>query len=477
MGKPRFTQSEDCLTVNVWTPLSPGEKLPVLVWIHGGGYSSGSGAWSWYAGDRLSRNGRIVVVTINYRLGALGYLYIPELAGVDRGAGNRGLLDQIAAVRWVKDNIGELGGNTANITVAGQSGGGAAVACMMSIPETKSLFQRGILQSAALLPPFPVGEAERIGKRYREIAGIKTLDELRSLPVERILDAQARLAPLEMKFADLTPPFQPILDGEVLQEPFVEALMAGAGKGIDVIVGTNRREMDIQAPRLRDLPRIIRYAHRKGIKLKRPPSNLFGSKDTTREQVAGRFAKLVGRPRAEELVAAYASRMPGAHMGAVLKAMLVDEYDYRARRVAADQAAKGSRAWFYSFDWAPKGSPFGSCHTLELPFVFNNPDNWEGPLMLGNATREEIERVAWPMHQAWTSFVATGTPRPGTGVEWPEYSADARAVMHFGEQRPTVAEEPFDERLSLWESKVNEAFQEQLRVSGAPPAEGNKLTF
>jgi para-nitrobenzyl esterase len=467
MGKVRFGEAEDCLTLNIWTPSTGGERLPVLVWIHGGGYSSGSGAWPWYAGDRLSRNGRIVVVTINYRLGALGYMYVPEMAGQDAGAANRGILDQIAAVRWVRENIAAFGGDPTNITVAGQSGGGAAVACMMSIPSAKPLFKRGILQSAALLPPFPVDEATRIGRRFREAIGAKTLDDLRAQPVDAILQAQAVIAAEEIRFADFTPPFQPVLDGEVLKLSFVEALMSGAGAGIDVIVGVNRAEMKIRPPRVRQLPRVLAHAVRNRIKLSRPPAKLFGSKQTTREQVVARFAHLVGPERASSVVDGYVRSMPAARMDGVLREMLADEYDYRALRVAEDQARLGCSAWFYSFDFCPRGSPFGSCHTLELPFVFDNPERWQGALMLGRTSAGEVHARGRAMHDAWTAFVATGSPNVSGGAEWPAYEPHRRAVMHFGDERPTVVEEPLTEGLRMWERAVGEALEAGRPVGDA----------
>jgi para-nitrobenzyl esterase len=188
MGDFQSPQSEDCLTLNIWTPGTDSAKRPVLVWIHGGAFSSGAGSLAWYAGDRFAANGDVVAVSINYRLGALGFLCLPGVS-----SGNLGLLDQIAALRFVRDNIAAFGGDPDNVTVVGQSAGAASIAIMMTMRPADGLFRRAILQSA----PFGrisrnLDDAHRIGRRYVEVLGLK-LEEaarLKSVPIPDLIAAQ-----------------------------------------------------------------------------------------------------------------------------------------------------------------------------------------------------------------------------------------------------------------------------------------------
>ncbi len=241
MGDFERPQAEDCLTLNIWTPGVDSTKRPVLVWIHGGAFSSGAGSLSWYSGERLAANGDVVVVSINYRLGALGFLYLPGVS-----SGNLGLLDQIAALRFVRDNIVAFGGDPDNVTVVGQSAGAASIAILMSMPRTEGLFRRAILQST----PFgriarTPDDAHRIGRRLLEVLGLKPeqAEHLKSVPPDRFMAAQGEVARLEKKFANALAPFWPVIDGDIIPGEIAPALEAGAGAGIDTMIGTTREEM------------------------------------------------------------------------------------------------------------------------------------------------------------------------------------------------------------------------------------------
>ena len=199
MGDFERAQSEDCLTLNIWTPGADSAKRPVLVWIHGGAFTSGAGSLAWYSGDQFAANGGVVAVSINYRLGALGFLCLPEVS-----SGNLGLLDQIAALRFIRDNIAAFGGDPDNVTVVGQSAGAASIAILMTMPQASGLFRRAILQSA------PFGriartrdDGQRIGRRFVEVLGLKPdqATRLKSVPVSDLIAAQGELARLEKKFA------------------------------------------------------------------------------------------------------------------------------------------------------------------------------------------------------------------------------------------------------------------------------------
>ena len=241
MGDFERPQSEDCLTLNIWTPAPDSKKRPVLVWIHGGAFASGAGSLPWYSGERFAANGDVVVVSINYRLGALGFLCLPGVSD-----GNLGLLDQVAALRFVRDNIAAFGGDPDNVTVVGQSAGAASIAILMTMPQADGLFRRAILQST----PFgrmsrTLEDSHRIGRRLLEVLGLKPDEagQLKSLPFARFVTAQGEVARLEKKFADALAPFWPVIDGKVYPGEVAPALKAGAGAEIDTMIGTTREEM------------------------------------------------------------------------------------------------------------------------------------------------------------------------------------------------------------------------------------------
>lgn len=239
MGDINEAQSEDCLNLTVWTPAADSKKRPVLVWLHGGAWQSGSGALDWYSGAHLAALGDIVVVSPNYRLGALGWLYVPGQTA------NAGLLDQEAAVDWVIDNAESFGGDPTSITVIGQSAGAGSITCMLA---RKPRFKRAILQSAPLGRGLRnASQAGHLGKVFLEATGVNSLDEARQLPVEVFLKAQqapavAAALKAEGRSRSL---FGPVADGEVLPAHMAhesEAIKAAAGK-VDVIIGSTAEEM------------------------------------------------------------------------------------------------------------------------------------------------------------------------------------------------------------------------------------------
>src|SRR6516225_8215937 len=222
MGDFERPQSEDCLTLTIWTPAADAGKRPVLVWIHGGAFGSGAGSLPWYSGERFAANGDVVAVSINYRLGALGFLCLPGVS-----SGNLGLLDQVAALRFVRDNIAAFGGDPDNVTVVGQSAGASSIAMLMTMPAAGGLFRRAILQST----PFgrmtrTLEDAHRIGRRLLEVLGLKPEQaaELKTLPAAKFVAAQGEVARLEKKFAAALAPFWPVIDGDVYPAEVAPAL-------------------------------------------------------------------------------------------------------------------------------------------------------------------------------------------------------------------------------------------------------------
>ena len=404
MGDFERPQSEDCLTLNIWTPAPDSKKRPVLVWIHGGAFSSGAGSLPWYSGERFAINGDVVAVSINYRLGALGFLCLPGVSD-----GNLGLLDQVAALRFVRDNIAAFGGDPDNVTVVGQSAGAASIAILMTMPEADKLFRRAILQST----PFgrmsrTLDDSHRIGRCLLEVLGLRPEEagQLKSLPFARFVTAQSEVARLDKKFANAMAPFWPVIDGKVFPGEVATALQAGAGATIDTMIGTTREEMAA----FYCIDQEIANADAGAVE------GVFASVFTTGH-----------RSHYDEI-----SRMRASGTNAALLGDLMTDAMFRigSLRMAEARADQGRPAYVYQFDWqSPAG--FESCHCLEIPFVFNNFANWKGSPMLEGAKPAEISGLADAMHGAWIAFARTGRPEHSRLPAWPAYQREDRMTMQF----------------------------------------------
>lgn len=405
MGDFERPQSEDCLTLTLWAPrTTEHERRPVLVWIHGGAFSSGAGSLPWYAGERFAAADGIVAVSINYRLGALGFLHLPGVSD-----GNLGLRDQVAALQWVRANIRAFGGDPENVTVVGQSAGAGSIAALLTMPPAGGLFRRAIMQST------PFGrtarrreEAERIGRRFLELCGLKDgeRERLKTLPVAALLTAQGEIGRLEKKFADAAAPFGLTIDGTTIPGDIAPALDGGTGAQVDIMIGTTREEM--MAFYCRD-PEVLNAA----------PAAVSG--------VFEGFFK--GEARAvEETIRRTRAARTGA---AVLEALFTDRVFLAGTlRFAEARSRQGRPAYVYQFDWAPPGGLL-ACHCIEIPFVFDNLANWADAPMLKGADPAELAGLTQAMHRAWAAFARTGNPNHEALPEWPAYDVPDRQTMRF----------------------------------------------
>ena len=249
-------QSEDCLNLNVWTPGFEGPGRPVMVWVHGGGFTTGSGSGGLYRGGRLARRAGVVAVSFNYRLGALGFLAHPSLED-EGGLGNYGLLDQLAALEWVRDNISVFGGDPLNVTIFGESAGAMSISALLGIPRSKGLFQRAVIESG---PPFTHTRerAEVAAHSLTEILGLGTLDRraLESIPADQLVAATRTLGSRLPDPGEITLPLLPVIDGELLPASPVEMVANGSAAEVPLIIGTNRDEVTLFAagdPRLSNI--------------------------------------------------------------------------------------------------------------------------------------------------------------------------------------------------------------------------------
>lgn len=399
MGDFDAPQSEDCLTLTIATPAADGARRPVLVFFHGGAFWTGAGSLAWYAGAPMARHGDVVVVGVNYRLGALGFMHLPGVAEP-----NLGLHDQFAALDWVAAEIAAFGGDPDNVTVFGQSAGGLSVLAMLAAPRARARFRRAIVQSA----PFgrmlrSRADAAAIGEAMQRELGLADAAGWRDVPVERIAAAQLVVARSMAGFANTTPPFIPVSDHVLLGDDVVAAALAGAAER-DVILGFTRDEM------------AAFFA---------PSPEMASASD---EQVRGVFARRFGAA-ADDAIAEYRSRarLPGP--GGLLGEMLGDASFGGGVWAFAERLAEiGRPARVFRFDWAAPGNRFGACHCIELPFVFDTLGDWSAP-MLDGGDREGMARLAAQTRDAWIAFARTGDPsHPGLPA-WPAYGESGETML------------------------------------------------
>jgi para-nitrobenzyl esterase len=425
-------QGEDCLYLNVYTPAADDARRPVLVWIHGGAFVIGSGSQDLYDGAPLAERGDVVVVTINYRLGALGFLHLADLCGEGFGSEpNAGILDQVAALRWVRDNVAQFGGDPANVTVFGESAGGMSVGTLLGLPAARGLFRRAIPQSGAAHNAHPRALATRVAEMFLAAAGLAPRDaaELRRWPVDRLLAAQQqlmlRLAAEPLEGAPLT--FGPVVDGRALPEAPIDAIRRGSARGVDLLVGTTRDEWKLFVPMDPSV-----YA-------------------LDRERLVSRVEKRVPGHGAR-LVESYAKAREGrggTQPPELFSAIETDRvFRIPAIRLAEAQHGHRERVHAYLFTWESPllGGALGACHAIELPFVFGTAGRAELFVGSGPAARALEERTM----DAWLAFAKSGDPSHPGLPEWPDYDADRRATLVLGE-RCALERGPMDEERRAWD--------------------------
>lgn len=409
-------QSEDCLYLNVWTPAADGKRRPVMVWIHGGAFTLGSGGNELYSGSRLAKRGDVVVVTINYRLGAVGFLNADGVFGKDSGiVPNVGLHDQIAALRWVRDHIEAFGGDPECVTIFGESAGGMSVGTLLGTPAAQGLFHRAILQSGAAHNVSTPGKAAEVARLFLEELGPagSSPEALRAAPVRALLNAQRAIADrLGILLGIL--PWQPSVDGELLPEPPLEAIARGAVRAVPTIIGTNRDEwrlflMGDSRIRTLDAPALER-------RIQRTLRAVLGrDDDAIVASAVARYGPALGTP-VQRWVAFQSDRV--FHAPAAL--------------LAERCAATGAPTYSYRFDWAPPviGGLTGSFHALEIPFVFGTLRSGFLRAVLGATT--DARSLSNRMQGAWLSFARGASPAHENLSEWLPFTTEHPRTMILG---------------------------------------------
>ena len=410
---------EDCLTLNICTPPTGGKKRPVMVWIHGGGYRHGTGSIPWYDGTRFAKESDIIIVTINYRLGALGFARIPEAPT----SGINGILDQIAALTWVKDNIENFGGDPDQVTIAGESAGAFSVSTIMAMPQSRGLFCKAITQSGAGHHVIPQKEAEVAGQLLMDRLEANSLHELQSRTVDDILEAQQYVEAHSNEFMTAGQlPFYPSITPEVLTDHPIELFEKGVSADIPLLTGTNTDE-----------------------------TTLWGTNQIPEEKLHKWLGNYVSEPT--PYIEALRQDRGEISAGEIALAVSTD-YTFRipAIRMAEARESHGGESWMYEFDWKSKAfnGLLGSCHALEIPFTFGTLDAKGTELFLG--TSDLPNHVGDVMHTAWAAFIREGNLSTNALGEWPTYERSEGKVMRFADETSLLSN-PWPAARESWEGQ------------------------
>jgi para-nitrobenzyl esterase len=419
-------KSEDCLTLNVWRPANATQPLPVMVWIHGGAMVRGGA--SIYPLDALAAKG-LVMVSLNYRLGRLGFFAHPALAAEAPGdvRGNYGFMDQLAALQWVKRNIAAFGGDASQVTIFGESAGGGSVLAHLVSPLSRGLFHRAILQSpgtpgprAGAIPATELAVAEKMASDWARKVGVTgegdaALRQLRALPVQKLVEGASGPETIAALSADSTPPgvAMSIIDGRFLTEPPEAALAAGRQAMVPTIIGANDRDLPIGNAKSKD--------------------ELFA---------------LLGRD-ADAARKAY-DPLRNQTLDELKQQVFADKVMLEPARHFADEMARaGQKVWLYRFGYvsqSQRGQSMGTAHGSEIPFVFNSPGAFVGAK--ATATDQAMADLA---SGYWARFGSSGDPNDGVSPQWPSHDPNVDRLMHVTNSGVVVGTDPLKSRLDLWQ--------------------------
>lgn len=426
-------QSEDCLYLNVWSPKADNKRRPVMVWIHGGAFRIGSGAQMIYDGSSLARRGDVVVVTINYRLGPFGFLRLADLTnGKIPASGNEGLLDQVAALEWVRDNIAQFGGDPANVTVFGESAGAMSIGALLAMPAARGLFHKAIPQSGACHIGRPAGRANLYAEKIVAGSGAtaRNADSMRALTVEKLLRAtlqpDGRTENPELGMSA----YQLVLDGRHLPGVPIQHVAHGSAPEVPILVGSTLDEM-----------RLFTVVDPRNARL-------------DRDQLNHRVGEMLGAEIADQLINKYrearGSRGEPVTPLEILSAVETDRvFRMPAIKLAESQLVHQPGVFNYLFTWRSPmmEGALGSCHALELGFVFGTYDRPAMKQFFGAGP--EAANLASHMQDAWTAFARSGDPG------WSPYRGSRRTTMSFDAKSHAVDAPREGERLA-WEGTPQE---------------------
>jgi len=428
-------QGDDCLNLNVWTPAPGFASLPVFVWIHGGSFKWGAGSVGLYDGSTFARDG-VVAVTLNYRLGASGFLNI----GDKPGSGCFGLLDQIAALEWVQENIAAFGGDPAQVTIAGESAGGFSVGQLLAAPGARGLFRRAIAQSGGTMLQTRADAGAFVGRELLARLGTTPEDEdgLAAITSADLLAAQIATLPRVAQLlvdhglavdplAFMVSPLTPNYGGDVQPTAALEAIQAGSAAGVDLIVGHTAEEASLLYPSS-EAAMFARPFMEKGLDLAFSAAGCAGS----------------------EILRGYASRRTMADITEAVRPAGTD-FIFRIPTIRLAEAAltHNPRVYMFSMAW---GGSLGAAHGLDVPLMFDSLEPSRALIaMLGVDDARPAQPLATAMHGAWVNFVKTGSPQHPDLPEWPQYDLTRRATMELN-LASCIVDDPGAEERQLWDA-------------------------
>lgn len=429
-------QGEACLHLSVWTPAADDARRPVMVWIHGGGFSTMAAADGGWHGHKLAAAGDVVVVSVEYRTGCLGFLDLSAAFGDDyAGSGNLGIRDQIAALEWVRDNVAGFGGDPGDVTIFGESAGAMSVGTLMATPSAAGLFHKAVAESGAASMVSSPKLAAAVTTHFLDFVGVEAGDRagLEALGVDAILAAQAELFAwyprIAREYGDGEPlglPTRPVVDGVVIPRKPLDAIRDGAAAGIPLLLGTTLDEFRL-------------FTEVVGLRV---PADV--------DHLTRRLAVSMPPDRAAETAAHYMSKHGGEHGRFGGAAAATDAlFTIPALRLAEAHSAHEARTFLYRFDWptALLDGRLGACHGIEMPFVF---DIFDGSPISYLAGPDAPVDLAKSMQAAWVGFARTGGPGVDVLPQWPAYDADRRATMVF-DAECRVEDDPAAVERQLWD--------------------------
>lgn len=412
---PKGTISEDCLHLNVWTNGLDSRERPVMVWLHGGGFTSGNGSYSMYDGSNMAHKHDVVTVTLNHRLNSFGFIYLPEIGGAKfADASNAGMLDIVQALEWVRDNIANFGGDPNNVTIFGQSGGGGKVSTLLAMPPAKGLFHRAIVQSGANLKGVSPEDATKTAHMLMDKLGVKTAEELQQVPMDKLVDATLSTRGLRLA---------PVVDGKTLPggpfDPSAPALAAD----VPLLIGTTEFEINFF------------------------PNTKLDPIDDAELHAAVKRSTRASDAEVDKLIAVYRKGRPKASDIDLSQIIASDGFRSAVITEAERKATQPAPVYMYYFTWKTPvhDGKLKAFHTLEIPFVLDNVD--EAKSMTGSgADRYPLQDK---MSGAWAAFARTGNPNHKGLPNWPKFNTEQRSTMVFDNQCKVVNDPHSEERQAL----------------------------
>jgi len=426
---PREPLSEDCLAINLWTPKADRGKRPVMVWLHGGGFASGSGAYTIYSGRELARKHDAVAISVNHRLNIFGFLYLADFGGKWAEASNAGMLDIVAVLEWVRDNVANFGGDPNNVTIFGQSGGAGKVSTLMAMPSAKGLFHRAIAESGAAVTSTQKAQAVRTTEQVLQRLKISSseLDKLQSMPMQELIAVMrppAGAAPGPGGGLN----FGPVVDGKSLPTNPFDPTAPGQSASVPFLTGTTATEVTFFLPDARLQP-LDDAAFKARVK------------DTLKVDDAG----------ADRMIALYRKNQPGRDNIDLMLRLETDASFFRGgveTQAERKVAQKGAPVYVYRFEYySPvRGGRLKAMHCMEIPFVFDNLE--AGAVYTGNSPA--AQKIADQMSAAWVAFAKSGNPNHKGMPTWAAWDSHKRATMVFGPTATALVNDPGkDERLAI----------------------------